>query len=189
MPKKTTLFFCKECGYETTKWLGQCPGCKAWSSFQEAPAAQKSTGIQGVKSIGYQKPVKLSEVSMDESDRISTGISELDRVLGGGIVKGSLVLIGGDPGIGKSTILLEVCANLAENGKKVLYISGEESLQQIKMRAIRMKVDKNDILMVSETDINTIESVIEEEKPDMVVIDSIQTMYREEVDSAPGSTS
>ena len=129
MPKKTTLYFCKECGYETSKWLGQCPGCKAWSTFEEAPQRTQSSGIQGIKSIGYQKPVRLSEISMDESDRISTGISELDRVLGGGIVPGSLVLIGGDPGIGKSTILLEVCDHLSQAGRKVLYISGEESLQ------------------------------------------------------------
>lgn len=191
MAKSTSVFFCKECGFETTKWVGQCPSCKAWSTMTEAP--KKPAGIRGISSAvtGVRQGVtqKFSEISLKDHDRMDTGLKELNRVLGGGIVAGSLVLIGGDPGIGKSTILLQVCHNLSKSGKKVLYVSGEESLQQLKMRAVRMNAADNDILTVSETDLGVIEEMITRESPDLVVIDSIQTVCREEVDSAPGSVS
>ena len=187
MPKKITAFYCKECGYESAKWLGQCPGCKAWNSFVEAPKAAKKENARAGAGFGPAHAYTMHEVSMEESERISTGMAEFDRVLGGGIVPGSLVLIGGDPGIGKSTILLEVVRNLAANGRKVLYISGEESLQQIKMRAVRLGADTSSVRMASETDLDTVEQLIQEEQPEVAVIDSIQTMYRENVDSAPGS--
>ena len=140
--KSATVFYCQECGYESAKWMGQCPACRTWNSFVEEPVrkAQAETGKEKHAgfSSGGKKPAKLSEISADEEDRIPSGIGELDRVLGGGIVPGSLVLVGGDPGIGKSTLLLQVCRLLAERGRKVLYVSGEESLRQIKMRAQRI---------------------------------------------------
>ncbi len=143
---KTTAFFCKECGFESAKWLGQCPGCREWNSFVEEPVAKAEAsgkrGLSGTGSGGVTgvkiKPARLSEIQLDEQDRMKTGYEELDRVLGGGVVRGSLVLVGGDPGIGKSTLLLQVCRNLAFAEKKVLYISGEESLKQIKLRANRI---------------------------------------------------
>ncbi|WP_124067547.1 DNA repair protein RadA [Clostridium sp. E02] len=195
---KTTAFFCKECGYESAKWLGQCPMCREWNTFVEEPVAKKEPaskrGLSGSQSgttgLGSKvKPTRLADIQLDEQDRMKTGYEELDRVLGGGVVKGSLILVGGDPGIGKSTLLLQVCRNLAWNGKKVLYISGEESLKQIKLRANRIGEVKGDLLFLCETNLERIESAISEEKPDVVIIDSIQTMFREEVSSAPGSVS
>lgn len=185
---KTTAFFCKECGYESSKWMGQCPACKEWNTFVEEPVGKKEpAGKRVVKN--YEKPKKLDEISIQEQDRTSTGYEELDRVLGGGIVEGSLVLVGGDPGIGKSTLLLQVCCNLSALGKKVLYISGEESLKQIKLRANRIGEVKGELLFFCETNLDTIEATIGEVKPDVVIIDSIQTMFRDEVSSAPGSVS
>ncbi|MBQ1376661.1 MAG: DNA repair protein RadA, partial [Lachnospiraceae bacterium] len=192
MPKKSTVFFCKECGFESAKWMGQCPSCKAWNSFVEEPVSkmQAPSGISRKKrGTGAGQAVYLHEVSLEDQKRLSTGMSELDRVLGGGIVPGSLILIGGDPGIGKSTILLQVCGFLSDNGAKVLYISGEESLQQIRMRSVRLSGSGSHIRMASETDLSEIEKLIETEKPDILVIDSIQTMYREDISSAPGSVS
>lgn len=188
---KTTAFFCKECGYESVKWMGQCPGCREWNSFVEELTVKKpGKAAAGGRSPGPEmKPVLLSEVSVDEQDRMSTGFEELDQVLGGGIVKGSLVLVGGDPGIGKSTILLQVCRNLAAAGRHVLYISGEESLKQIKMRANRIGEITGELKFLCETNLERIDQVIRETGPDIVVIDSIQTMYRDEVSSAPGSVS
>ncbi|WP_312501020.1 DNA repair protein RadA [Lacrimispora sp.] len=196
---KTTAFFCKECGYESAKWLGQCPACKEWNTFVEEPsgkkepAAKRGIGANGEGTAGSHfmnaKPSRLSEIHLDEQDRMKTGYEELDRVLGGGVVKGSLVLVGGDPGIGKSTLLLQVCRNLAADSRKVLYISGEESLKQIKLRANRIGEVKGDLLFLCETSLELIERAIEEEKPDVVIIDSIQTMFREEISSAPGSVS
>ena len=189
--KKKMTFFCKECGFESPKWLGQCPGCHEWDSFVEAPAASNAKGV-GKPVAGKEKthiPSKLSEVKSDEEERIVTGIGELDRVLGGGIVVGSLVLVGGDPGIGKSTLLLQMCRLLAAAGRKVLYVSGEESPKQIKMRAMRLGEFEKDLLILCETDLDVIAESVENEKPDVVIIDSIQTMYREEVGSAPGSIS
>lgn len=184
---KTTAFFCKECGYESSKWMGQCPACREWNSFVEEPTAKKSA-VTG-KPVTKSKPVKITDISVDENDRTGTGYEELDRVLGGGIVAGSLVLVGGDPGIGKSTLLLQVCRNLAAKGKKVLYISGEESLKQIKLRANRIGEITGQLFFLCETNLEQIEAVMEEEKPDVAVIDSIQTMYRDEISSAPGSVS
>ena len=190
---RNTAFFCKECGYESAKWLGQCPVCKEWNTFVEEPVAQTKKAPAGqINAVGAGKtavPVHISEISLEEQDRTPTGFGELDRVLGSGIVKGSLVLVGGDPGIGKSTLLLQVCRNLAGAGKRVLYISGEESLKQIKMRANRIGEISGDLLFLCETNLDTIHSAIERAKPDVVIIDSIQTMFREDISSAPGSVS
>lgn len=195
---RTTAFFCKECGYESAKWSGQCPSCKAWNTFVEEPVV-KEKNVKGIVNInakyhetaGVKKaaPVRLSSVTAADTDRIKTDICELDRVLGGGIVEGSLVLVGGDPGIGKSTLLLQMCYNLAKNGNSVLYISGEESLGQIKLRAQRVGEASDNLMVLCETSLDTIEDVLENVKPQIVVIDSIQTMYREEVGAAPGSVS
>lgn len=196
--KSKTTFFCKECGYESAKWSGQCPSCKAWNTFVEEPVV-KEKNVKGIVNInakyhetaGVKKaaPVRLSSVTAADTDRIKTDICELDRVLGGGIVEGSLVLVGGDPGIGKSTLLLQMCYNLAKNGNSVLYISGEESLGQIKLRAQRVGEASDNLMVLCETSLDTIENVLENVKPQIVVIDSIQTMYREEVGAAPGSVS
>lgn len=187
---RKTIFFCSNCGYESTKWMGQCPGCHEWNTFAEEPVRtggmrQSPTGRKRT----LARPVKLSEVTAETNERTSTGFTELDRVLGGGIVTGSMILIGGDPGIGKSTILLQVCKNLAGRGRNVLYISGEESLAQIRMRADRIGGEAESLYLLCETNLADIREIIEEQKPDVCVIDSIQTMYNEEVSSAPGSVS
>ena len=187
---KKTVFFCQECGYESPKWMGQCPACRQWNTFVEetvSPGAGKTVGA-GMCQIKHTEPMALSQVKITEEERIHTGISELDRVLGGGIVSGSMTLVGGDPGIGKSTLLLQVCRNLAEK-VQVLYISGEESLKQIKLRAQRIGAFSDRLLLLCETNLNQIRQVIEKNKPDVVVIDSIQTMFNEDVSSAPGSVS
>ncbi len=188
---KATAFFCKECGYESSKWVGQCPACREWNTMVEEPVAKKESSARKTGAILKQtsKPVRLEEVSIDDQDRISTGYQELDRVLGNGIVAGSLVLVGGDPGIGKSTLLLQVCRKLAAAGRKVLYISGEESLKQIKIRANRIGSISGELLFLCETNLDDIEASIREVKPEIVIIDSIQTMFREDVSSAPGSVS
>lgn len=190
--KNNVIFFCRECGYESGKWMGQCPVCKEWNSFVEEPVvSDKKVQAAGKIRIPGRgaAPVRISEISIEDQDRTATGFEELDRVLGSGIVKGSLVLVGGDPGIGKSTLLLQVCRNLAHSKKKVLYISGEESLKQIKMRANRIGTIDGELFFLSETNLDLISSSIEETKPDVVIIDSIQTMYREDITSAPGSVS
>lgn len=184
---KKNIYFCQNCGHEEAKWLGQCPACREWNTFVEekvTPAASKT-----VKECREAQAVTLSSIKTDEDDRMLTQIAELDRVLGGGIVKGSLVLVGGDPGIGKSTLLLQVCQRLSAMGRKLLYISGEESLKQIKLRANRMGEFSENLYLLCETGLDIIRRMIEQQKPDMVVIDSIQTMYNEEVGSAPGSVS
>lgn len=194
---KTTAFFCSECGHESSKWMGQCPACKAWNTMVEEPVSKtaKASGgsgigaARGLSSAPAVKPTLLSEIDLDEQDRTTTGFKELDRVLGDGIVAGSLVLVGGDPGIGKSTLLLQVCRHLAEAGRHVLYISGEESLKQIKMRANRIGTVTGELRFLCETNLGRIERTIEMSGPDIVVIDSIQTMYNEEVAAAPGSVS
>ena len=191
---KKTVFFCQNCGYESAKWMGQCPGCREWNSFVEetvSQGAKKSSGQATAGSTGGRagKPVKLSEIDIREDNRVKTGMDELDRVLGGGVVQGSMVLVGGDPGIGKSTLLLQVCKLLSDLGHKILYISGEESLQQIKMRARRIGEFNENLRLLCETNLETISTTIENEKPEAVIIDSIQTMYNEEVSSAPGSVS
>ena len=186
MAKKTTAFFCSECGYESVKWLGQCPSCREWNTFVEEPVTK--TG-RAVRITNTKKPSLLKDISTKEEARMTTGFGELDRVLGGGIVRGSLTLIGGDPGIGKSTILLQVCKNLSDQGRKVLYISGEESLKQIKIRADRIGQFNDNIRLFCETDLELIEQTLRDEKPDVAVIDSIQTIYNSDVSSAPGSVS
>lgn len=192
---RSTAFFCKECGYESAKWFGQCPACKEWNTLVEEPVA-KAKSVKGVVDIGVksgggrtsrQTPVRLSEINTADTDRTTTHIKELDRVLGGGIVAGSLVLVGGDPGIGKSTLLLQMCYNLSADGKRVLYISGEESLAQIKLRAQRVGGFNDSMMLLCETSLEAIEETLKEIEPEIVIIDSIQTMYREELGSAPGS--
>lgn len=184
---KKSIFFCQNCGHEENKWLGQCPMCKEWNTFVEeaAPVTKSST----VKLAKEAEVVALKHVETENEERVHTSIEELDRVLGGGIVPGSLILVGGDPGIGKSTLLLQVCQKLCEKKKQVLYISGEESLKQIKLRANRMGEFTEDLFLLCETNLEVIKTVIEKRRPEMVVVDSIQTMYSEDVTSAPGSVS
>ena len=184
---KKSVFFCQNCGHEESKWLGQCPACKEWNTFVEEKVISVKAGT--VRDKKEAQIVALSSVETDEDERMMTEMAELDRVLGGGIVPGSLVLVGGDPGIGKSTLLLQVCQRLAAMNKKILYISGEESLKQIKLRANRMGDFSHTLFLLCETNLDMIRGVIEQQTPDMVVIDSIQTMYNEEVGSAPGSVS
>lgn len=186
---KTSVFFCQECGYESAKWMGQCPGCRAWNSFVEEPVEKVRGKLQAHSAKNSAKPVTLEEIQWSETERYSSGMRELDRVLGGGIVPGSLILVGGDPGIGKSTILLQVCKNLASSGIETLYVSGEESLQQIKMRAARIGTFSSDVKFLCETDLSQIQDVILKERPKVAIIDSIQTMCSEEISSAPGSVS
>ncbi len=186
---KTTVYFCQNCGYESGKWLGQCPGCREWNTFVEEMIDKKSVGKGRASDGEPARAVPLSAIEMRNEERVSTKLRELDRVLGGGIVQGSLILVGGDPGIGKSTLLLQVCRNLAMQKISVLYISGEESLQQIKLRAERIGTFEDSLSLLCETNLETIEKVIDREKPQIVVIDSIQTMYHENVTSAPGSVS
>ncbi|MDE6627231.1 MAG: DNA repair protein RadA [Lachnospiraceae bacterium] len=187
MAKTKQMYFCQECGYESAKWLGQCPGCKSWNTFVEEKLVVGAGKRSGKTEAAA--PTSILDVAATEDTRIGTGMKELDRVLGGGIVKGSLTLVGGDPGIGKSTILLQVCRNLSENSYKVLYASGEESLQQIKLRADRLGGFTKDLLLLSETNLDAIEGGITKVNPDVVVIDSIQTMYIEDIGSGAGSVS
>ena len=187
--KDSTVYFCNECGYESSKWMGQCPTCKAWNTFVEEKVDKKMLSSSAKRNEANSKPVSFSQISTDEEQREIIGIEELDRVLGGGIVSGSLTLVGGDPGIGKSTLLLQVCKKLSDKGKEVLYVSGEESLRQIKLRAVRIGEMKDTLKLLCETNLAAIEEVIIKTKPAVAVIDSIQTMYDEEIGSAPGSVS
>lgn len=189
--KETTIFFCQNCGYESSKWMGQCPGCRQWNTLVEEKAAAGSSqkAAKQLRSGERKEPTAISGISLEEEDRLSTHIGELDRVLGGGLVRGSLTLVGGDPGIGKSTLLLQVCRELARDKREVLYISGEESLKQIKIRANRIGEFDDHLKLLCETSLDIIEDTIRRAKPQVVVIDSIQTMYCEEVSSAPGSVS
>jgi DNA repair protein RadA/Sms len=186
MAKTKTVFMCQDCGYESPKWMGKCPGCGNWNSMVE-----EITGKNNIQGIGMSlsKPLTIGEIEITDEERYITGMEELDRVLGGGIVKGSLILVGGDPGIGKSTLLLQVARNLAHSGKTVLYASGEESPKQIKLRAQRLNVENSKLYILAETDLSGIENHITNIKPDIVIIDSIQTIYRSELQSAPGSVS
>lgn len=190
MKREKTVFFCQSCGFESTKWAGQCPSCREWNTMvEETVVTGKKSQGKTMRSGGLAEVKKLTAIETDKEDRTGTGIEELDRVLGGGLVTGSLILVGGDPGIGKSTLLLQVCRNLTSQGRPVLYISGEESLRQIKMRANRMGTFTDQLSLLCETNLDSIEQVITREKPQAVVIDSIQTMYQEDVSSAPGSVS
>ncbi|MDO5337413.1 MAG: DNA repair protein RadA [Eubacteriales bacterium] len=185
------IFFCQNCGYESSKWMGQCPGCREWNTFVEEPLPQKTAARAGKpqRQKDMAVPVTIREIDLKEDTRKTSRMEELDRVLGGGIVQGSLVLVGGDPGIGKSTLLLQVCRNLAGDGVEVLYISGEESLRQIKLRALRIGSFEDTLSLLCETNLENIREIIERRKPSVVVIDSIQTMFHEEISSAPGSVS
>ncbi|MBR2527187.1 MAG: DNA repair protein RadA [Blautia sp.] len=190
MPKaKKLVYYCTECGFESSKWMGQCPGCRQWNTFAEEPVPVKQPAVGGSRSAERAVPKTLREIPAAAEERVSTGIVELDRVLGGGIVGGSLILVGGDPGIGKSTLLLQVCRNLALDGRQVLYISGEESLRQIRLRADRLGEFRDSLRFLCETDLGEVRQVLETIKPQIAVIDSIQTMYDQEVGAAPGSVS
>lgn len=186
MAKTNTVFFCNECGYESAKWLGKCPACNAWNSFVEEKVV-KQGNKKGVVSKEVE-PVSIKSIEQIKISRVSSGFDELDRVLGGGFVNGSLTLLGGEPGIGKSTLILQICDKYKTDGK-VLYVSGEESAEQIKIRSDRLGINKDNIMFLGETDINNIESSIEKLEPKLVIIDSIQTMYSDEITSAPGSVS
>ncbi len=187
---KKSVFFCQNCGYESAKWMGKCPGCGKWNSMaEETVSTRQGSATSKIEKAKKTEPVALSAISLKEENRIKSGIDELDRVLGGGIVAGGLMLVGGDPGIGKSTLLLQLCQKLSEKELKVLYVSGEESLTQIKMRADRIGKFSDSLKLLCETDINTILSSIEKENPRLVIIDSIQTMFSEEATSSPGSVS
>lgn len=185
MAKVKSLYVCQDCGYESSGWLGKCPACNQWNTFVEERQEVKPGNGGAIADI---KPVSINDIVVDDEERYSTGIKELDRVLGGGIVKGSLILVGGDPGIGKSTLLLQVCEKVRA-GSKVYYVSGEESVKQIKMRADRLNVSNPELLMVAETNYNAIEKLLVAEKPGIVIIDSIQTMFNDALTSAPGSVS
>ena len=188
MAKAKTVFFCSECGHKSSKWLGQCPACKSWNTFvEEKQSVTKKGGAKPRRASA--SPMNMSEVSIKSEERIPTGIGELDRVLGGGIVTGSLSLVGGDPGIGKSTLLLQVCRNLVNAKRKVLYVSGEESAHQIKMRAERIGAFEDELLLFCETILEEILEGIRKVRPEFVVIDSIQTMFSEELTAAAGSVS
>lgn len=186
--KQKSVYICNECGYRSLKWLGKCPGCDKWNTLTETLDTPQKTSSQkpvSVKSV-LNRPTKIREVTHDTNTRFSTGIRELDRVLGGGVVLGELILVGGDPGIGKSTLLLQICENVGKT-KKILYVSGEESSSQIKIRAERLGVTTENLYLLSETDVEIILDAITDTKPDMVIIDSIQTMHIESISSASGS--
>lgn len=182
MAKTKTIFVCNECGNESSKWLGKCPACNSWNSFFEQKIVDKKNSI-GKKDKTKNIPQKLNTYEGKDTIRISTGFGELDRVLGGGLVKGSLTLLGGEPGIGKSTLILQLCDKIKGDGK-VLYVSGEESAEQIKLRADRLGISNDDIFFLGETDIDIVNQSILEINPKLVIVDSIQTMYSEEITAA-----
>ena len=186
--KSKTIFVCNECGYESAKWLGKCPACNSWNSFFEQKVSDSKTASSKNTNKEYKKPQKLDSYIAKEALRTSTGFEELDRVLGGGLVKGSLILLGGEPGIGKSTLILQICNKVQGEGK-VLYVSGEESAEQVKMRADRLGIKNENLLFLGETDIDLVNDAITETEPKLLIIDSIQTMYTDELSAAPGSVS
>ena len=189
MAKTKTIFFCTSCGTESPKWMGRCPGCGAFNTMEEHIEKPVPAGRAKSAPVGQSRqPQRIREVRSDGESRFSTGMGELDRVLGGGAVTGSLVLVGGAPGIGKSTLLLQICNSLCK-GRKVLYISGEESERQLKLRAERLKVDPDELYILSETRLSDVVAAAEETQPDILIVDSIQTLYNEENESSPGSVS
>ncbi|SHJ00097.1 DNA repair protein RadA/Sms [Dethiosulfatibacter aminovorans DSM 17477] len=187
MAKKKTKFICQECGYESAKWMGKCPACETWNTFVEETITKsrndKTVGISG------GKPVALKEIEITGENRYDSGIEEFNRVLGGGVVRGSLVLVGGDPGIGKSTLLMQTAGVVSSSGRKVLYVSGEESPSQLKLRAERLEILNSDFNILAETDMAVIKEWVEKLSPDVLILDSIQTVYNPEITSAPGSVS
>ena len=191
MAKEKTLFACTACGFETAKWTGKCPGCGAWNTMEEGvvPSRPPEKGRRPQRPGTGAAAMLLKDIPEDVTVRTSTGVSELDRVLGGGIVEGALMLIGGDPGVGKSTLLLQVCAHLARSGKRVLYVSGEESAKQLKLRANRLGIREEQLYVLAENALDAVEEKLNQLQPDVAVIDSVQTMYRPEMASAPGSVS
>ena len=191
MAKRKTMYVCQNCGYDTAKWLGKCPGCGQWNTMVEEIVREEKNQSRGL-SLGLSessKPCPISQVTVEDLPRMTTGSQELDRVLGGGIIPGSMVLIVGDPGIGKSSLTVKVCANEAAMGKRVLYVTGEESVRQVRMRADRLEAVQDGLLVVSETNLENIEHHVEQMKPELLVVDSIQTVFRPDVQSAPGSVS
>ena len=180
MAKAKTIFVCSECGNESPKWLGKCPACGEWNTFFEEKVVGSTSSSSKDRSKPKAEVVKLNEVEKKTTYRLKTGVEELDRVLGGGFVQGSLTLLGGEPGIGKSTLILQICDNVKVDGK-ILYVSGEESAEQIKLRADRLEVQNDDLLFLGETDIDVVREAIGEIKPKLVIIDSIQTMYSDEI--------
>lgn len=186
MAKIKSVYICSDCGYESPKWYGKCPSCGNWNTMNEEVVSKTESASAIKRQAVYTKPVSITEISTTDEHRYITGISELDRVLGGGIVKGSLILLGGDPGIGKSTILLQICRQLTKE-LKILYVSGEESKRQLKLRAARLDAESENLMVLTETDAQVVAEVIREDKPDMVMIDSIQTMSISELSSSPGS--
>lgn len=188
MAKVKTKFVCQECGYETAKWFGKCPSCGEWNTLVEE-IESKASDTKSQRGISKGKIEKIQNITSSKKDRISTGSKEMDRVLGGGIIKSSLVLVGGDPGIGKSTLLLQVADYVSKKNLKVLYVSGEESGEQIKLRADRLGLGEGELYILSETNIDIIKDFVEKEEPDLLILDSIQTIYSPEVVSAPGSVS
>lgn len=189
MAKQKTVYFCQSCGMESSKWTGQCPSCGEWNTFaEEAVTVKKGSASVSRREI-HAKATRLNDIKAAGEERFSTGIAELDRVLGGGIVPGSMILVGGDPGIGKSTLLLQVCKTLSERHKSILYVSGEESLQQIKLRAERIGEFSDTLSLLCETNLEIVDEIVRRDLPQILVIDSIQTMYSEHVTSAPGSVS
>lgn len=191
MAKLKTKFVCQNCGYFSVKWLGKCPECGTWDAMvEEVETESVEADARTLRASNKaEKPINIKEVKLEKEDRYTSGIDELDIVLGGGIVKGSLILVGGDPGIGKSTMLLQVADHVAKQGKKVLYVSGEESVKQTKMRADRLDIGSEALFVLSENNMDLILNEIQSLKPDVLVVDSIQTVFREGVSSAPGSVS
>ncbi|CEN22831.1 DNA repair protein RadA [[Clostridium] sordellii] len=191
MAKIKTKYVCQECGYENSKWLGKCPECSNWNTFVEEIEEKRSKSNKEVFVIdkSSSRPLNINSIETIKEQRFSTCINELDRVLGGGVVKGSLVLVGGDPGIGKSTLLIQVSSNVANSGKKVLYISGEESASQIKMRAQRLGIKSDNLYIFAENNLSIIEAHLESVNPDLIIVDSIQTVFSPEITSAPGTVS
>ena len=186
--KEKTKFYCTECGNESGKWYGQCPACGSWNTLVEAPAASKNkSGSAKASAVRLSRARPINDIDTQEEIRFSTGIGELDRVLGGGAVRGSMVLVGGAPGVGKSTLLLQICGLL--EGETILYVTGEESQRQLKMRAQRLGVNGNNLYVLAETNLDRIIESIEETKPDLVIVDSVQTVYNSDLTSGPGSVS
>ncbi|MDP2892345.1 MAG: DNA repair protein RadA [Bacillota bacterium] len=186
MPRQKTVFMCGECGYESPKWMGKCPGCMQWNTMTEV--AQKSNLLSSIAKLTGE-PLSLDKIIEEETPRVPTGISELDRVLGGGAVRGSVILTGGEPGIGKSTLMLQASGKLCENGSRVLYVTGEESAKQVKMRASRLNISHGNLFVLAETDVNEILSKVADIKADFLMVDSIQTIYDPDFDCSPGSVS